>query len=146
MRKIKIDYQQNHHDGPFPIVYELDDQDKILGLEDLVGQNKNQIVLDMNSSGAIVFRELDIANHINFERFVRAFSWPSFTYNESLSNAVRRNPTDLVFTTNEALSSVSIFLYHEMAQTPSYPSKLFFFVSAHPKLGALLPFIVPIYS
>ena len=139
MREIKIDYQQNHLDSPFPLVYELDDQDKILALEGLVGQNKHQIARDLNAIGAIVFRGLNIANHYDFDRFVRAFSWPSFTYNESLSNAVRRNRTDLVFTANEAPSSVSIFLHHEMAQTPIYPSKLFFFCERSSEVGGATP-------
>jgi hypothetical protein len=75
----------------------------------------------------------------DFDRFIRAFDWPSFTYEESLSNAVRRNRTELVFTANEAPPDVSIFLHHEMAQTPIYPSKLFFFCELAPQSGGSTP-------
>ena len=139
MRKIKIDRHQNHPDGPFPIVYELNDQDKTSALEDLVGRNKQKIAAELNVSGAVVFRGLGIETDQEFDRFIRAFSWPSFTYNESLSNAVRRNRTDLVFTANEAPSYLSIFLHHEMAQTPIYPSKLFFFCERESDLGGATP-------
>ena len=63
----------------------------------------------------------------DFDRFVAAFKLPNFPYEKSLSNAVRINRTPRVFTANEAPPSVTIFLHHEMAQTPVYPSKLFFF-------------------
>ena len=82
---------------------------------------------------------LYLSNDKEFDRFIRAFDWPSFTYEESLSNAVRQNRTDLVFTANEAPPSVSIFLHHEMAQTPMYPSKLFFFCEQASESGGATP-------
>ena len=62
-----------------------------------------------------------------FDDFVAGFNLPNFAYDESLSNAVRHNRTPRVFTANEAPQEVEIFLHHEMAQTPYYPSHLFFF-------------------
>ena len=56
-----------------------------------------------------------------------AFGLPNFTYEDSLSNAVRVVYTPRVFSANEAPPETTIFLHHEMAQTPVYPSKLFFF-------------------
>jgi hypothetical protein len=52
---------------------------------------------------------------------------------------VRRNRTELVFTANEAPPTVSIFLHHEMAQTPIYPSKLFFFCEQAAATGGATP-------
>ena len=52
---------------------------------------------------------------------------------------MRHNRTELVFTANEAPPSVSIFLHHEMAQTPIYPSKLFFFCEQAPEVGGATP-------
>ena len=60
-----------------------------------------------------------------FDDFVAGFNLPNFAYDESLSNAVRHNRTPRVFTANEAPQDVEIFLHHEMAQTPYYPSHLF---------------------
>ena len=58
---------------------------------------------------------------------MEALPLPAFTYDESLSNAVRRNRTDRVFTANEAPPELEIFLHHEMAQTPCFPRYLFFY-------------------
>ena len=52
---------------------------------------------------------------------------------------MRRNRTERVFTANEAPPSVSIFLHHEMAQTPVYPSKLFFFCEHAQMTGGATP-------
>ena len=52
---------------------------------------------------------------------------------------MRRNRTELVFTANEAPPTVSIFLHHEMAQTPIYPSKLFFFCEQAAATGGATP-------
>jgi len=70
---------------------------------------------------------------------IQSFGLTNFTYAESLSNAVRRNRTERVFTANEAPASVSIFLHHEMAQTPVYPSKLFFYCEQAAHSGGATP-------
>jgi len=81
----------------------------------------------LNIHGAILFRGFPLASVEDFDRFVRAFDYPNFQYRDSLSNAVRVNRTERVFTANEAPPDVEIFMHHEMAQTPVYPSRLFFF-------------------
>ena len=111
----------------------------IESIADWLKSHKKQLEKDLAAHGAILFRDLKISNDKEFDRFIRAFDWPSFTYEESLSNAVRQNRTDLVFTANEAPPSVSIFLHHEMAQTPIYPSKLFFFCEQAPESGGATP-------
>ena len=77
--------------------------------------------------GAILFRGFPLRTVDDFDAFVRAFDYPNFRYRDSLSNAVRVNRTERVFTANEAPPDVEIFMHHEMAQTPVYPSRLFFF-------------------
>jgi hypothetical protein len=77
--------------------------------------------------GAVLFRGFPVDGDRDFDAFIRAFDYPNFAYAESLSNAVRSNRTERVFTANEAPSSVEIGLHHEMAQTPVFPSRLFFF-------------------
>jgi hypothetical protein len=77
--------------------------------------------------GALLFRGFPLRSDLDFDAFVQAFGYPGFTYEESLSNAVRVSRTDRVFTANEAPPSATIRLHHEMAQTPIFPSRLFFF-------------------
>ena len=92
--------------------------------------------------GAVLFRGFPLTTAEDFDAFVAAFELPNFPYDESLSNAVRVNRTPRVFTANEAPPSVTIFLHHEMAQTPIYPSQLFFFCeqpAAHGRGDAALP-------
>ena len=89
--------------------------------------------------GAVLFRGFPLAAAEDFDQFVTAFGWPNFAYDESLSNAVRVNRTPRVFTANEAPPSVSILLHHEMAQTPVYPSKLFFFCEQPAEQGGATP-------
>ncbi len=75
----------------------------------------------------------------DFDKFVAAFGLENFAYEDSLSNAVRVNRTPRVFTANEAPPSVNIFLHHEMAQTPVFPSILFFFCEQPAETGGATP-------
>lgn len=56
-----------------------------------------------------------------------------------MSNAYRINHTTRVFSANEAPADVTIFLHHEMAQTPFYPSKLIFFCQVAAEEGGATP-------
>ena len=89
--------------------------------------------------GAILFRGFPLVSAEDFDRFVTAFELPNFPYDESLSNAVRMNRTPRVFTANEAPPDVTIYLHHEMAQTPIYPSRLFFFCEHAADNGGATP-------
>ena len=89
--------------------------------------------------GAVLVRGLPIAKPEDFDAIVRAFNFPNFSYADSLSNAYRINFTPRVFSANEAPADITIFLHHEMAQTPIYPSKLFFFCQAAADEGGATP-------
>lgn len=89
--------------------------------------------------GAILFRGFPTRTDLDFDAFIRAFNYPNFRYEDSLSNAVRTVRTERVFTANEAPASVTIHLHHEMAQTPIYPSKLFFFCEQAADTGGATP-------
>src|SRR5262249_11996323 len=89
--------------------------------------------------GAVLFRGFPVHTAQDFDRFVAGFGLENFAYEDSLSNAVRVNRTPRVFTANEAPPTVTIFLHHEMAQTPIYPSKLFFFCEQPAESGGATP-------
>ena len=101
--------------------------------------NIKEIETVLASSGAVLFRGFPITDAESFDAFSAAFNYASFTYQESLSNAVRINFTERVFTANEAPKDVEIYLHHEMAQTPVSPDKLFFFCKSAAEQGGATP-------
>lgn len=104
-----------------------------------VAREKAALDAQLASSGAILFRGFDVPDAQAFDAVVGAYGEENFAYAESLSNAVRVNVTERVFTANEAPPSTSIYLHHEMAQTPIYPSKLFFYCEIAPDEGGATP-------
>lgn len=108
-------------------------------LPKLLKNHRRAIDDALANTGAILFRGFDLANATDFDNAVQAYGAKTFTYSESLSNAVRVNLTPRVFTANEAPPTTSIYLHHEMAQTPVYPSKLLFFCEIAPGAGGATP-------
>ena len=84
--------------------------------------NLTSLKKELACTGAILFRGFPVTDATSYDAFFAAFDYPNFTYKESLSNAVRINHTEYVFTANEAPKEVEIYLHNEMAQTPFYPS------------------------
>ncbi len=110
----------------FPLVYQLDGDASLSEVEDWIDGQKQALLAQAAEHGAVLFRGFPVDGALDFDAFISAFGVDNFTYAESLSNAVRVNKTERVFTANEAPRDVSIYLHHEMAQTPVYPSMLFF--------------------
>ncbi|MBX7541243.1 TauD/TfdA family dioxygenase [Qipengyuania sphaerica] len=108
-------------------------------LAEHLGKAKAAIDAQLAEKGAVLFRGFDVPDPFAFDAAVAGYGEPGFTYEESLSNAVRVNVTERVFTANEAPPSTTIFLHHEMAQTPLYPSKLFFYCEVAPDEGGATP-------
>lgn len=131
--------QQDHGESIFPMIYSAEVSGSSADIASWVAEHRGVLEDQLALHGAILFRGLGLVDDQDFDGFIRAFDWPNFTYAESLSNAVRRNRTELVFTANEAPPEVSIFLHHEMAQTPIFPSKLFFFCEQAAENGGATP-------
>jgi alpha-ketoglutarate-dependent taurine dioxygenase len=132
--------QFEFHGHPFPLVFQPDRSN--LSLDDVTAtvRDRSADLLRLTARhGAILFRGLPLVTAEDFDAFVGAFELPNFPYDRSLSNAVRINRTPRVFTANEAPASVAIFLHHEMAQTPLYPSHLFFFCEQQADAGGATP-------
>ena len=104
-----------------------------------VTANKEDINIALARTGAVLMRGFDVPSVSEFDAAVSAYDEPNFPYKESLSNAVRVNLSERVFTANEAPPTTSIHLHHEMAQTPIYPSKLFFYCEIAPDTGGATP-------
>ena len=136
---ISIEGQLSFNGSPFPYVVTAPDSLDINEACTWIKTNLTNLERELEKSGAILLRGFPVNSAETFDQFSAAFNYPSFTYQESLSNAVRINFTERVFTANEAPKDVEIFLHHEMAQTPISPDKLFFFCKSAAEQGGTTP-------
>ena len=128
------------HNGEFPLVYNA--KEKNINKNDVIhwlNDEKNKLISLLSKHGAILFRGFPITGYMHFDSFIKTFGLTNFPYEESFSNAVRYKRTKRVFTANEAPPSVSIFLHHELAQTPVYPSHLFIYCENAPEKNGETP-------
>lgn len=139
MRLVSVPNQQTIHGEPFPLVW-LNSGDATLEQAVVWAQAaKEELIAQASRHGAVLFRGLPLHTPQDFDRFIGAFGLENFPYYESLSNAVRVNFTPRVFSANEAPAEVTIYLHHEMAQTPIFPTKLFFFCEVPAQAGGATP-------
>lgn len=125
---------------PFPLVLKCVSGDADLpSTVQWIAEHAQQLDQQCDQHGTILFRDFPLTTDRDFDAFISAFGYRNFPYNESLSNAVRVNRTERVFTANEAPPEVTIYFHHEMAQTPLYPSKLFFFCEKAADRGGATP-------
>ena len=137
-RSFNLPGQHEYYGAPFPLALEVTAD----SLEDAcawITENATDLDAQAAAHGAVLLRGLPLATPEEFDAAVGAFGFPNFSYADSLSNAYRLNYTPRVFSANEAPPEVTIFLHHEMAQTPIYPSKLFFFCQTAPTTGGATP-------
>ena len=136
----KVSGQQQFDGEAFPFVYECRGEGADLkSVEDWLRQSRATLDRQVREAGTVFFRGFPLSIDQDFDRFIRAFDYPNFRYEDSLSNAVRVVLTARVFTANEAPPNVTICLHHEMAQTPVYPSRLFFFCEHPAEQGGATP-------
>ncbi|HIM67769.1 MAG TPA: SyrP protein [Verrucomicrobia bacterium] len=138
MNLLTIPGQHEYGGKPFPLAIKAPEGSLSEGCE-WAGGVAGELSKAAFEHGAVLVRGLPIAKPEDFDAVVCAFGFPVFSYEESLSNAYRINFTPRVFSANEAPPDVTIFLHHEMAQTPIYPSKLFFFCQAAADEGGATP-------
>lgn len=137
---VSLPGQQWHGEVPFPLALECDETAASLErTADWIRTNRDELLQKCSQSGALLFRGFPLQTAEDFDQFIAAFDLPNFPYAESLSNAVRLNRTERVFTANEAPPTINIYLHHEMAQTPIYPSRLFFFCEQPAESGGATP-------
>ncbi|MCP4003847.1 MAG: SyrP protein [bacterium] len=128
--------QQKHYDSVFPLAYVCSTEGASpTDAADWAREHSSELTAQSGRHGAVFFRGFPLVTPEDFDAFVTAFDLPCFAYDDSLSNAVRVNYTPRVFSANEAPPEVTINLHHEMAQTPFFPSKLFFFCNTAADVG-----------
>lgn len=96
------------------------------GVAQWVKQHRKDIEASLCKHGALLFRDFPLRTPEDFDAFVSAFQgWEDLSYENSMSFAVRKRFTGRICTTNEGKSGGLVF-HHEQAQTPLWPSKVFF--------------------
>jgi hypothetical protein len=140
VEELALPRQQTHHGQKFPLAYHwrgaADDQHAALAW---LRASRAKLDTQATTHGALLFRGFPVPAPEDFDAFIRAFDYPNFKYEDSLSNAVRVVRTERVFSANEAPPEVTIFFHHEMAQTPIYPSRLFFYCQRAAAEGGATP-------
>jgi alpha-ketoglutarate-dependent taurine dioxygenase len=132
--------QQTHGGSVFPYVVRCETKAGTLAAAvRWVRENRDELLRDAVNHGAVLFRDFPLKTAEDFDAFVAGFDLPNFPYKKSLSNAVRVNRTERVFSANEAPPNVRIFFHHEMAQTPIYPAKIAFFCEIASEEGGATP-------
>ena len=117
MNLLTIPGQHEYGGKPFPLAIKAPEGSLPEGCEWARGV-ADELSKAAFEHGAVLVRGLPMASPKDFDSIVSAFSFPNFSYADSLSNAYRINFTPRVFSANEAPPDVTIFLHHEMAQTP----------------------------
>src|SRR6478752_7173035 len=140
MTPVSISGQQTEHDYAFPLALQCKTPGAtVADAIEWVQANREELLEKAGEHGAILFRGLPLNSPEDCDAFVAAFGLTNFPYIESLSNAVRVNYTERIFSANEAPADVTIYFHHEMAQTPIYPAKLFFFCQKPAEEGGETP-------
>jgi alpha-ketoglutarate-dependent taurine dioxygenase len=135
----RVEGQQRHDEQVFPLAFAHEGDASLDAAAEWIAANRRELCEKAAQHGAVLFRGFPLSSPQDFDRFVAAFDLPNFPYEESLSNAVRVVKTPRVFTANEAPATARICLHHEMAQTPIFPAKLFFFCEQPADTGGATP-------
>lgn len=140
---VEIAAQRVVDDVRFPLIYEPQrPATGSAGLADAVAwvrETKAELLRQVTEHGVVLLRGFPTKSAEDFDAVVAALGLSNFPYEKSLSNAVRVNRTERVFSANEAPPEVRIFFHHEMAQTPLYPRYIFFFCELAPDEGGATP-------
>jgi len=108
---------------------------------DWLKENKKSIELKLEEHGAILFKDLPTETAEDFDQFVSTFNYETFTYEESLSNAVRINKTSKVFTANEAQGKLRFSFTMKWHKLPATQRIFSFFVNLLQKLVEKLLYV-----
>jgi Taurine catabolism dioxygenase TauD, TfdA family len=140
VQPVAVAGQQSIESGVFPLVLECSASNPTRSAAvEWAGDNRDELQRLNSKHGAVLLRGFPLSSPEDFDSFVATFGLPNFPYYESLSNAVRVNWTERVFSANEAPPEVTIYLHHEMAQTPFFPAQLFFFCQQAAEEGGQTP-------
>lgn len=137
---VVIPHQQSWGDSLFP--FALDGTGLASAGTDLstwITTHRAELLELSTQHGAVLCRNFPIGSIADFDALVVALGVENFPYRQSLSNAVRVNKTERVFTANEAPPTAQILFHHEMAQTPLFPEHILFYCEQSAATGGATP-------
>lgn len=111
-----------------PLVLKCSKDDlKLADCVSWIEENQKELEALLAEHGTVLFRGFPLDSAEDLDMFVKAFKgWKDLSYTDSLSFAVRTHLTGRVCTTNDGKNGGLVF-HHEQAQTPKWPSKVFFY-------------------
>lgn len=131
--------QQTWDDSVFPYAMLPGSVDSLDDATAYIAEHRDELLELATTHGALFFRDFPFASVDAFDAMIQALDLPNFPYKKSLSNAVRVNRTERVFSANEAPPEVDIFYHHEMAQTPLFPEWIMFYCEIAAETGGATP-------
>ena len=103
VESVAVEGQQHHGNTVFPFVFQCQDSRASLdAAADWVKGMRSELLESATKHGAVLLRGFPVSSAEDFDVLVRSLDLPNFPYEKSLSNAVRINRTDRVFSANEA--------------------------------------------
>lgn len=136
-------YEAEDTGGPeasvFPLTLVGDHEASTAAAADWAAANADELCRLATANGAVLLRDFPLPDVESFDALVASLGLENFPYRKSLSNAVRINRTERVFSANEAPPEVQIFFHHEMAQTPLYPQFILFYCEIAAESGGATP-------
>lgn len=130
---IKTEYLQP--DTPFPLV--IKPAIKGVNLVDWASQNRGYIEEELLKHGAILFRNFNVKNLVEFEQVIVAIC------DEALEYLYRASPRTQVggriYTSTDYPADQSIYPHNEHAYSPTFPLKILFFCQTPTAQGGETP-------
>lgn len=137
VKELELPEQKIFDGKPFPLVLGAETLDDLESALAWAKEQSSKIEQQLLDNGAIVLRGFPLRSPEDFDVFVKAFGGEPLEYVGGA--APRTVVTGNVFTANEAPPDKLIPFHHEMAQVPTFPSRLFFYCDVAPSSGGQTP-------
>eukprot|EP00183_Erythrolobus_madagascarensis_P005532 CAMPEP_0185845390 /NCGR_PEP_ID=MMETSP1354-20130828/1385_1 /TAXON_ID=708628 /ORGANISM="Erythrolobus madagascarensis, Strain CCMP3276" /LENGTH=329 /DNA_ID=CAMNT_0028545349 /DNA_START=54 /DNA_END=1043 /DNA_ORIENTATION=+ len=110
------------------------------GTEQYISNNRDALLASLNRHGAVLLRGFAVKTPQDFAKVMELLKIEIFPYVGG--NAVRRKVVgDRVFTANESPPERIIPFHHELAQTPSFPTRIAFYCELPAEKGGETPIV-----
>lgn len=120
-----------------PSILSFESSISISDFVDFYKSNEEMLVDMLTSSGAVLFKGINIQNRKDFHEMMKATGNKFNNYIDG--NSPRTKLSDIVYTSTEYDASMSISMHNELSYSARWPSKLFFCCIVPAKEGGQTP-------